>query len=273
MYCMFSRVFIYVLAWSIYTLLLAPVSSSTFAWRQQVHDSLSYRKICARLTSCHCTPLFLTSILLCAFSPSIIHGWEQTFVFCLNNWLKAWARESERASAWVKNRKKEKKRRNEKSLRAALSPLSFVFAHTLRWWLNISFLPSLFFSLTSHLSKVDLASASDRFSPSFFCPFNTSFSNAKKKCRLYLLHLKFMFGSSVLSMTEISNWATYIRDWEKTNGWESLGTCNSHREERLARDDQICRWCNSEYMWSVLNFLHSPDLMHLVFYQPQSIHL
>lgn len=43
------------------------------------------RKICARLTSCHCTPLFLTSILLSAVSPSIIHAWVQTFVFCLNN--------------------------------------------------------------------------------------------------------------------------------------------------------------------------------------------
>lgn len=56
------------------------------------------RKICARLTSCHCTPLFLTSILLSAFSPSIIHGSVQTFVFCLNNWLKAW---SERRDACI----------------------------------------------------------------------------------------------------------------------------------------------------------------------------
>lgn len=81
---------------------LIPVSFSSVAWPKQAHRCLE--EICLRLTSCHYMLLFLTPILLSAYSPSIIHGWEQTFVFCLNNWLKAWSEQRESASAWVKNR-------------------------------------------------------------------------------------------------------------------------------------------------------------------------
>lgn len=116
-------------------------------------------RICARLTSCHCTLLFLTSILLSAFSPSIIHGWVQTFVFSLNNWLKAWSGGGGR-SPWVKERDK-------RSLRNTCPPLSFPLSlsqehsRAVVWvpgWLKI---PRRLFS-SAHLSpsKVDLTLSS-----------------------------------------------------------------------------------------------------------------
>lgn len=49
-----------------------------------------------------------------------------------------------------------------------------------------------------------------------------------------------MFGSWVLIEPLISETR------KRQNGWAK--TKESNREERLARDDQICRWCNSEYI-------------------------
>lgn len=114
------------------------------------------RKICARLTSCHCTPLFLTSILLSAFSPSIIHGSVQTFVFCLNNWLKAWSERRDACISVVGG----KKVSGEKRLRQTCS--SHAFPDSEQWWLRI--LLALLPLLTSHLAKW-LVPPEDLFSP------------------------------------------------------------------------------------------------------------
>lgn len=135
---------------------LAPVSSSSMARPEQGLSCLSSERICAILTSCHCLLQFLTSILLSAFSPSIIHGWVQTFVFCLNNWLKAWSEEGECICS-------SKKKMGVGGMRKAQdiwSLLSFLFSLSLKHseavssmpgWLKI---PSLFLPLlTSHLTK------------------------------------------------------------------------------------------------------------------------
>lgn len=131
----------------------APVSSSSVARPEQGLICLSLERICAILTSCHCLLQFLTSILLSAFSPSIIHGWVQTFVFCLNNWSKAWSEEGECICS-------SKKKRGGWMRKAQDTLLSFPFFLSLKHseavssmpgWLKI---PSLLFPLlTSHLTK------------------------------------------------------------------------------------------------------------------------
>lgn len=99
--------------------LLIPVSLSSVAWPKKAQR-------------CHYLLLFLSPILLSAYSPSIIHVWEQTFVFCLNNWLKAWSEQRESASAWVKSRDEKKFETHTVS--------SLIPSLSLRQWLNISLL-------------------------------------------------------------------------------------------------------------------------------------
>ena len=144
----------------------APVSSSSVARPEQGLICLSLERICAILTSCHCLLQFLTSILLSAFSPSIIHGWVQTFVFCLNNWSKAWSEEGE----CICSSKKKKGGVNEKSSgHSSLFPI-LSFSKTLRGSLQYArLIKNSFLTFSSaHLSphKVDLAPSSYTLSPS-----------------------------------------------------------------------------------------------------------
>lgn len=88
--------------------------------------------------------VFLSPIHLFAFWHSIIHGREQTFVFCLNNWLEAWREEGGKSILLGKKRTR----------KVGGTLLSYLVLSWQRWWLHIPFLAS---PLTHLLPvKVDL---------------------------------------------------------------------------------------------------------------------